>query len=139
MKTLIIMIILISFCIFLMSAIVPLYYSRTRDLKPEYFRKIKIRIFTKLFIGYGNKDSIYRDVAKYGVIFPIFILHILGYSLSILSIIAFFTMYFAFKINIVTIAITIACTLAIESIILIVTDLTCSLISKKKDEEKNKY
>lgn len=134
MREIVVGILMILLMIAIMAGLVPFYYSRLRDLNPDYFKKIKLKKFSKLFIGYGGKSTIYGDVKQYGVIFPIFVLHIIGYTLSVLSFILSFVLYFIFDLNIVTIEIIILAILLAEVIIVLLTDFYCSIKSKRKGE-----
>lgn len=131
----IVMAFLIIFCIVLMSFITPFTNWGFHNVNTELFTKIKIKKCAWLFKGSGGKHSIYGDVKHYGIIKPMFILHILGYILSLLSIITALIMLFVFNLDLITTAITIASILGFESIILAITKITCLIISKKVNQK----
>lgn len=139
-RTIIAMIILIVVSIVCIAGATPLYCIKIDVVNPEYFKKIKInKKFSKLFVGFdgGPKYSTYGDVTKYGIMIPYFILHLTGYILALLSIIATIIMS-CLKVNIVTIAITMVCILGAQTIAIVVTSEIYSIITKKKDKEQNK-
>jgi hypothetical protein len=137
MKELIVGIFTILLMIIIMTVLIPFYYSRLRGLNPENFKKIKIKKLSRFFVGYGGKTTIYSDVINYGIVLPIFILHIVGYAFSILSSITSLLLYFAFDFDIITIELTIFVILFCEIVILLLTDLCCTIFSKHKDKKKN--
>ncbi len=57
---------------------------RQRRLKVDgqYFRRVKVRYLYFLFGSMGTKQE-GRDVRSYGVILPMFVLHIIGYILTV--------------------------------------------------------
>lgn len=118
----------------IIGGIAPLMNFRLYEINPDYFKKVKVKNFSRLFKGLGGKNSIYGDVKNYGIIYPMFIMHILGYIFSILSIIVAFLLLYAFNITPLVVIIVIGCIFVIDLIILFVTTAVCAIISKKKDK-----
>lgn len=65
------------------ALLAPLRQLRSR-VDPSYFKRVKVPYpVSYLFVGIGGKRSKTGDVSKYGVISPMFVLHILGYLLTL--------------------------------------------------------
>lgn len=63
------------------ALLVPLR-QRYSKIKPKYFRKVKVKFPSFLFAGIGSRKDM-GNVRAYGVIVPMFVLHILGYLLTL--------------------------------------------------------
>lgn len=63
------------------ALLVPLRQRYSR-INPKYFRKVKVKFPSFLFAGIGSRKDT-GNVRKYGVIAPMFALHILGYVLTL--------------------------------------------------------
>ena len=65
------------------ALLAPLRQLRSR-VDPSCFKRVKLPYpVSYLFVGIGGKRSKTGDVSKYGVIIPMFVLHILGYLLTL--------------------------------------------------------
>ena len=59
------------------------YRQRLLRLDPSVFKRVKVPFpLSWFFVGTGDDEQ--RNVRQYGVILPMFILHIVGYALAIL-------------------------------------------------------
>lgn len=56
--------------------------QRFSKIDPQYFKRVKVKFPSFLFVGIGNRRET-GNVRSYGVILPMFLLHILGYLLTI--------------------------------------------------------
>lgn len=127
-------IILTIMFVFFSALITPSMNFRLYEVNPEHFKKVKVVKFSWLFKGVGGKNSIYRDVKNYGIILPMFIMHIIGYIISILIIIVV-TLLLIFKISPLIIIITISSLLALDLLSLFAITTVCIIISKKRDQK----
>lgn len=119
----------IALCSCLMFIIPPASQIRASvRINPEKFKKVKIKRFSFMFRGIGGRSSIYGDVKKYGIIVPMFVIHIIGYVLCVFSIIITCVLYFGFKVLIRNIALVVFGTLVFEIIICIITIIVCEHI-----------
>ena len=85
-----------------------------------------------MFRGMGSKDGAYRNVTEYGVIAPMYALHVFGYALSALSIVIAPVVIFAAEIEVWQTALIVLYMFVAEVIICAATVITCYAISRKK-------
>lgn len=126
-------IIFILFMIFCIARLVPYANEKIDYVNPEIFKKVKIKKFSWLFTGFNGKDTIYSDKKKYGVILPMFIMHILGYILSLISLILLVVLA-SIGINMDLITYIIFGTLLFHLVVYDIVLGVCSIISKKHDK-----
>lgn len=50
---------------------------------PKYFKRVKVKFPSFLFVGTGGRKSETGNVRNYGVTVPMFVLHIVGYLLTL--------------------------------------------------------
>lgn len=128
------MIFSIAFCAICLAVMTPLANLNLYEINTDYFKKIKVKKFTRLFRGIGSGDCIYKDVKNYGIIIPMFILHIVGYVLSLLSVAVALILLFVFKIGYKYTAITLFAMAGIFMAIIALTIVICIAITKKRDK-----
>lgn len=63
------------------ALLVPLRQRYSR-IDPRYLRRVKVRIFFFLFAGIGDKKET-GNVRTFGIIVPMFVLHLVGYLLTV--------------------------------------------------------
>lgn len=128
-----VMIFLIVFSILCTALIAPLAQFNRYDINPTYFKRVKIKhcFFIR---GLGGKDNIYGDIKNYGVIYPMLVIQILGYILSVISCILVLVLIFALKISVVVVAIASCSILIFQGAICAITMLSCVVITKIKDK-----
>lgn len=133
-----VMIFLIVFSILCTAFIAPSAQYNNYEINPQYFKKIKLRNKAQSFFfkGIGGKDCTYGDTIKYGVIYPMFVIQVLGYILSICSLILTFVLIFAFKTSIVTVAVVNCLMLLFQGIAYVITTLACIAVTRSKNKEK---
>ena len=127
---------LIILMVALMFLLPPAMQFKT-GINPEYFPKIKVNTFAFMFRGIGMKGGKYYSVKDYGVIAPMYALHLLGYSLALLSLIISPVIIFVAELEVWQTDLILLYMLLIEAVICVATDVTCCIISKRKDG-KNK-
>ena len=64
------------------ALLVPFRQNWSR-VDPKYFKRVKVKFLSFLFVGIGGNKSEHGNVKNYGVIIPMFVMHILGYLLTI--------------------------------------------------------
>jgi len=82
------------------------------------------------------KGGKYYSVKDYGVIAPMYALHLLGYSLALLSLIISPVIIFVAELEVWQTDLILLYMLLIEAVICVATDVTCCIISKRKDGKK---
>ena len=102
------------------------------NIDPKYFKRVKVKFPAFLFVGIGGKKSEYGNVKEYGVIVPMFVLHILGYVVTLLLWAAMPTLYYRFGIDldvlvVVPLAVALPFTIAV-----VVTEAVCRSVNRKK-------
>lgn len=122
-------------CSVFLSIVTPLMNFRLYEVDPEHFKRVKVKKFTWLFKGLGGKNSMCNDVKNYGIIIPMFIMHIVGYILSITTLILGLILILIVNVTPI-IAVIISCTiLVIMLIALFITVFICYIKSKHKDNK----
>ncbi|HAX03198.1 MAG: hypothetical protein A2Y45_07175 [Tenericutes bacterium GWC2_34_14] len=64
---------------------VPFTQATLTEINPSNFRRIRISKFKFLFRTIGSKNSIYSNMESFGIPIPIFLLHLFGYIVFIVS------------------------------------------------------
>lgn len=129
-----VMIFLIVFSILCTALIAPLAQFNRYDINPTYFKKVKVRRCVHLIRGLGGRSSKYGDVKNYGVIYPMFLIQILGYILSICVSIIDFVLVFALNLSVTVVAIVSCSILILQGVICAIIILSCFVITKIKDK-----
>ena len=99
---------------------------------PQYFKRVKVKFPAFLFVGLGGRKSKYGNVKEYGVIAPMFVLHILGYLLTLLLWAAMPTLYYRFGIDLDVLVVVPLAFALLFTIIVVVTEAICVSISRKR-------
>ena len=76
------------------AVLVPFRQYRLR-VEPRFFKRVKVKFLSFLFAGVGGSNSEQGDVKNFGVIVPMFVLHIIGYALTLLICAIVPTLYYA--------------------------------------------
>lgn len=53
------------------------------DIDPQYFKRIRVAFPAFLFVGAGGRKAAKGNVREYGIIVPMFVLHLTGYLFTI--------------------------------------------------------
>lgn len=64
---------------------VPFTQATLTEINPSNFRRIRISKFKWLFRTIGSKNSMYSNMERFGIPIPIFLLHLFGYVVFIVS------------------------------------------------------
>lgn len=64
---------------------VPFTQATLTEINPLNFRRVRISKYKWLFRTIGWKDSIYSNMESFGIPIPIFLLHLFGYVVFIVS------------------------------------------------------
>ena len=124
---------------FVIALAVPFSQYKSVYINPDNFKRKKVKRFSFMFRGIGGKDCIYGNVKTYGVAYPLYIFHIIGYILSLISLALTFVLLFAFNvsINIITY---VNLSICLGFLIIYIIGITIlEFISKKRDKEKDLY
>ena len=106
---------------------------------PKYFKRIKVKFPAFLFVGIGGKKAEHGNVKEYGVIISMFVLHILGYVMTLLLWATMPTLYYRFGIELdVLVVVPIAFAL-LFTIIVVITEAVCVSTSRKRHQEELEY
>ena len=127
-------IIVLSFLIFvLISLFVPItQFKSVPIINENNFKTKQIKKLSFLFRGlYGG------DVKLHGVIYPMYILHIIGYVMGAVSSAVVLLMYFAFNVDVHTTGVTGFVIIANLVVIYEITLFILWVISKKRDKKKD--
>lgn len=119
------------------ALLVPLRQYRLR-VEPRFFQRVKVKFPAFLFAGVGGRRSNQGDVKNFGVIVPMFVLHIVGYVLTLFIWAIVPTLYYRVGIDldvlfVIPLAVAVAFVVAV-----VVTELVCVQISRKKQLEQQK-
>ncbi|MCH5260968.1 MAG: hypothetical protein J1F18_14505 [Lachnospiraceae bacterium] len=117
---------------------VPFGNSRLYGVNPNNFKRKKVKYLSFLFRGVGGKNCIYGDVKEYGIIYPIYVFHILGYLLATLLIGLVFILLFVFKMHIALVSIILFSVFLGFACVYCIATMICVIISKKRDKIKEK-
>ena len=138
-------IVFISFmCVFIgmMCFVAPFAQEQLYEINADLFRKLKIKKFSFLFKGIGHEGCVSGDVREYGVILPMFVVQLAGYSIALLSAVLIPVLYFPFGLELKTIGMVLSIILGSHVVILIATIFVTIRVSnkreKKLDDELNK-
>ena len=123
-------------CSLCTATLVPLrQYSLRIDAR--YFRRVKVKFFAFLFAGIGGRRSEQGDVKNFGVIVPMFVLHVLGYVLTLFIWAIVPTLYYRFGIDLdVLVLIPFAVAMPF-GIAVVVTEFICVSLSSKRQIREN--
>ena len=103
---------------------------------PQYFKRVKVKFPAFLFVGIGGSKSETGNVKEYGVIVPMFVLHIVGYVLTLLLWATIPTLYYSFGIDLdVLVVVPLAFALPF-TVAVVVTEAICRSTSRKKQLEE---
>lgn len=127
---------LIVFIISLTALIVPFGNTRLFEVNADNFNRKKIKRLSFLFRGIGGKGCVYGDVKEYGIIYPIYVFHLLGYALFFSLIALVFILLFAFNLPITLVTIIVFSVSLSFACAYCITILICIAISKKRDKMK---
>lgn len=106
---------------------------------PKYFKRVKVKFPAFLFVGIGGSKAEHGNVKNYGVIVPMFVLHILGYILTLLLWAAMPVLYYRFGIELdILVVVPLAVALPF-TIIVVVTEAICVSVSRKRHREELEY
>ncbi len=105
------------------------------NIDVKYFKKVKIAKLSFLFRGIGGKTVVGGDVKKDGVILPMFILHIIGYCVAVISTVAVLSLYLTKTVNYVFVIIFQNSLIVGESVLCIIMICACSVISKNRKKQ----
>lgn len=115
------------------SATVPVR-QRFLNFDPKYFRRIKVKFPAFLFAGIGDKTT--SDVKNYGVIAPMFALHLLGYLWTVLLVTAVPVLYYRFGVDLDVLVVVPFGVALIHMITVIAVEAGCSSYAKRKLSEE---
>ena len=121
------------------ALLVPLRQRRLH-IEPKYFKRVKVKFLSLLFVGIGNKSE-QGDVKNFGVIVPMFVLHIVGYVLAAFILVSIPTFYYRVGLDLdalftVPLLITVPYITAV-----VITETVCVSMSRKRaklEEQKSK-
>lgn len=107
-------------------------------VEPRFFKRIKVKFPSFLFVGIGSKKSEQSDVRNFGVIIPMFVLHIVGYLLTLLIWAIVPALYYRVGVDL-DVLVLIPLAIAIPFVIaVVITEYVCVWFSgKKKHEEEH--
>ncbi len=109
--------------------------QRFSKLDPKYFRRIKVRGLSFLFAGIGARSDT-GNVRTFGVIVPMFVLHITGYILTLALWLAVPIAY-QFGVDLTELwAIPIAAAL-FHTVCVVVTEAVCARVCRKRKEQQS--
>ena len=116
-----------------LAIIVPITQDeRHYVIEPENFKKKKIKNLSFLFRGYCEGFGKHGNVNTYGVIYPMFVFHIVGYIMSLVLFSITLVLVCAFNIDEIIVFIINIATLFSFFIAYIITIRICVSISKKR-------
>ena len=116
------------------ALLAPLRQLRSR-VDPSYFKRVKLPYpISYLFVGIGGKRSKTGDVSKYGVIIPMFVLHILGYLLT-LFIWAIVPVCYQWGIDLDVLFVIPLAVAVFDVIVVVLTEVICVAYANKKQLE----
>ena len=88
-----------------------------------------------MFRGIGGKTFVGGDVKKDGVIVPMFIFHIIGYCVAIISTVTVLTLYLTKLVSYVFVIILQSSLIVGEALLCIIMIYACSVISKNRKKQ----
>ena len=112
------------------ALLVPLRQRYSR-IDPKYFKRVKVKFPSFLFAGIGSRKDT-GNVRNYGVIVPMFILHIFGYLLTAAM---WFVVPFLYQYEGIDLTELWAAPVAaalLQTVLLVVTEAICLHISRKR-------
>ncbi len=107
--------------------------QRFSKVDPRYFRRVKVRFPSFMFAGIGDKSST-GNVKTYGVITPMFVLHIIGYILTIALWIAVPVLY-QYGVDLTELWAAPLAAALLQTVLVVVTEAVCLNISRKRASE----
>lgn len=102
---------------------------------PRFFKRVKVKFPSFLFVGIGGRKSETGNVRTFGVIVPMFVLHIVGYLLTLAM---WVTIPFAWQYGMDLTelwAIPVAFAF-LHTVLTVVTEAVCLKISRKRAAEE---
>ena len=122
-------------CSLCTALLVPLRQLRLR-VEPRFFKRIKVKFPAFLFVGIGGRRAEQGDVANFGVIIPMFVLHIVGYVLSVLILAIVPALYYKAGVD-TDVLFLIPLAFAVPFVVaVVVTEYLCVSITRKKQQEE---
>ena len=101
---------------------------------PKYFKRVKVKFLSFMFVGIGGNKSEHGNVKNYGVIIPMFLMHILGYILTIAMWIAIPLLYYRVPLELdVLVVVPVAVALPF-TVLVIVTEAICVAIGRNRQQ-----
>lgn len=98
---------------------------------PQYFKRVKVKLLPWLFVGVGGRRSEQGRPKSYGVIVPMFVLHIVGYLLTVALWVVVPTLYYRVGLDLdVLVIVPVAFALPFV-IAVVITEMVCVRISRK--------
>lgn len=117
------------------ALLVPLRQYRLR-IDPRFFKRIKVKFPAFMFAEIGGSKSEYGNVKDFGVIIPMFILHIVGYVLALFIGAIVPVLYYRLGID-TDVLFVIPLGIAVLYVIaVVVTEYLCVSFSRKKQLEQ---
>ena len=116
------------------TALLAPFRQRTLRFNPDVFKRIKVPFpFSWLFAGTGSKEQ--RNVREYGVILPMFILHIVGYVLAIFICALIPSLYYRVGVEL-DILVVVPLAVAVPYVLAVfVTELLCAKYARRTVQE----
>ena len=127
---------LIFFFIVITAIYVPLSQPRLHEINADNFKRKQVRHLTFLFRGLNGMTRTLCNVKSYGIIYPIYVFHILGYVLAMVLTTLAVILLFAFNITIGIVTIVIIIVSVTYMLAYVITIMICIQISKKRSRNK---
>lgn len=104
---------------------------------PKYFKRKKVRFLSFLFSGIGGRKSETGNVKTYGIILPMYVLHILGYVLTLALWIAMPLLYNPGGIDLDILVVVPVAVALFQTLAVVITESVCYAITRKKHREES--
>lgn len=126
-------------CVTLLASVctcllVPLRQRFSR-IDPRYFRRIRVKFPSFLFVGIGNRKET-GDVRNFGVIVPMFVLHIVGYLLTA-ALWAVVPVLYQYGVDLTELWIAPVAFALFHTVLVVTTEAICFHVGKKREYEQS--
>lgn len=132
---LIFLVVLVTLVCALCTALLVPLRQRFSRIDPKYFRRVRVRFPSFLFAGIGSRQGT-GNVREYGVIVPMFVLHVLGYLFTVAICVAVPVLYYRYGVDLTELwAAPVAITL-VHTVAVVATEASVLRVSRKKAAEQ---
>lgn len=117
------------------AALVPIR-QRSLRVEPRFFKRIKVPFPASLLFAGIGKDAEHKDVKSFGVIVPMFVLHVVGYLLTALTFAIVPVAYYRFGVETDILFVIPLGIAVLYVVVVVVTELLCVRFSRNRQQQE---